>query len=284
MHRSSRSVEAKPPNRSRVCVCSISRASSRAVAGRTLASHGAQTLLVNGPHLPNIAPLVIDTGRGKRSTWIDLRDAAGIDTLHALAHDADVFLQSYRPGARGARLRAACAGDAAPRHRVCVDIRVRACGAVGAAARLRQPRAVGERDRVAGAAGRARAAPPAVPGARSRNGLSRGVRCNDRAAPGARRGSWHVRLSLAQTDAGCSRSATCRTACRHPISRIPTCATGSSASRRRSARSTRCGRPSGCRRPRRRLRARPCRSVPTRRAGASAGGGGRYLRSSTTKS
>jgi hypothetical protein len=60
-------------------------------------------LLVNGPHLPNIAPLVIDTGRGKRSATLDLRDAAGCEQLRALARDADVFLQAYRPGALAAR-------------------------------------------------------------------------------------------------------------------------------------------------------------------------------------
>lgn len=86
-----------------VRVLDLTRIIAGPVAGRTLASHGAQTLLVNGPHLPNIAPLVIDNGRGKRSTWIDLRDDAGVDTLHALARDADVFLQSYRPGALAAR-------------------------------------------------------------------------------------------------------------------------------------------------------------------------------------
>ncbi|HDR8947045.1 TPA: CoA transferase [Burkholderia vietnamiensis] len=86
-----------------VRVLDLTRIIAGPVAGRTLASHGAQTLLVNGPHLPNIASLVIDNGRGKRSTWIDLRDAAGAAALHALARDADVFVQSYRPGALAAR-------------------------------------------------------------------------------------------------------------------------------------------------------------------------------------
>ncbi|GBH24694.1 CoA transferase [Burkholderia vietnamiensis] len=86
-----------------VRVLDLTRINAGPVAGRTLASHGAQTLLVNGPHLPNIASLVIDNGRGKRSTWIDLRDAAGAAALHALARDADVFVQSYRPGALAAR-------------------------------------------------------------------------------------------------------------------------------------------------------------------------------------
>ncbi|WP_322039935.1 CoA transferase [Burkholderia diffusa] len=86
-----------------VRVLDLTRIIAGPVAGRTLASHGAQTLLVNGPHLPNIASLVIDNGRGKRSTWIDLREAAGVATLRELARDADVFLQAYRPGALAAR-------------------------------------------------------------------------------------------------------------------------------------------------------------------------------------
>lgn len=86
-----------------VRVLDLTRIIAGPVAGRTLASHGAQTLLVNGPHLPNIAPLVIDNGRGKRSAWIDLRDTSGVATLQALVRDADVFLQSYRPGALAAR-------------------------------------------------------------------------------------------------------------------------------------------------------------------------------------
>jgi crotonobetainyl-CoA:carnitine CoA-transferase CaiB-like acyl-CoA transferase len=86
-----------------VRVLDLTRIIAGPVAGRALAQHGAQVLLVNGPHLPNIAPLVIDTGRGKRSATVDLRDADGCATLRALAADADVFLQAYRPGALAAR-------------------------------------------------------------------------------------------------------------------------------------------------------------------------------------
>jgi len=86
-----------------VRVLDLSRIIAGPVAGRALASHGAQVLLVNGPHLPNIAPLVIDTGRGKRSATLDLREAAGRARLEALTRDADVFLQAYRPGALAAR-------------------------------------------------------------------------------------------------------------------------------------------------------------------------------------
>jgi crotonobetainyl-CoA:carnitine CoA-transferase CaiB-like acyl-CoA transferase len=82
-----------------VRVLDLSRIIAGPVAGRTLAQHGADVLLVNGPHLPNIAPLVIDNGRGKRSALLDLRRDDERDTLCALAREADVFLQAYRPGA-----------------------------------------------------------------------------------------------------------------------------------------------------------------------------------------
>lgn len=85
-----------------VRVLDLSRIIAGPVAGRTLAQHGADVLLVNGPHLPNIAPLVIDNGRGKRSAVLDLRQAHERATLHALANEADVFLQAYRPGALAA--------------------------------------------------------------------------------------------------------------------------------------------------------------------------------------
>jgi hypothetical protein len=55
-------------------------------------------MLVTSPHLPSIAPLVIDTGRGKLSTQIDLRDPPGRDALTRLIAEADVFVQGYRPG------------------------------------------------------------------------------------------------------------------------------------------------------------------------------------------
>jgi hypothetical protein len=47
-------------------VLDLTRILAGPVAGRTLAAHGADVLLVNGPHLPNIGAIA-DTSRGKRS-------------------------------------------------------------------------------------------------------------------------------------------------------------------------------------------------------------------------
>jgi crotonobetainyl-CoA:carnitine CoA-transferase CaiB-like acyl-CoA transferase len=69
------------------------------VCGRCLAAHGAEVLLVTSPHLPSIEPLVIDTGRGKRSTFLDLREARDKERLRQLLANADIIVQGYRPGA-----------------------------------------------------------------------------------------------------------------------------------------------------------------------------------------
>ncbi|SCU86028.1 Acyl-CoA transferase/carnitine dehydratase [Cupriavidus necator] len=81
-----------------VRVLDFTRIIAGPVAGRTLAAHGAEVLLVTAPHLPSIPPLVIDTGRGKRSCQLDLRDPDDKRTLHKLLHGADVMVQGYRPG------------------------------------------------------------------------------------------------------------------------------------------------------------------------------------------
>ena len=67
-------------------------------AGRTLAEHGADVLLVNSPRLDNIDPFVIDTSHGKRSAYLELDDPDDAARLRTLAAGADVFVQGYRGG------------------------------------------------------------------------------------------------------------------------------------------------------------------------------------------
>ena len=125
--------------RCRACGCSTCRAIiAGPVAGRALAHHGAHVLLINGPHLPNIAPLVIDNGRGKRSAVLDLRAAAGRETLQRLLRPTPT--SSFRRIAQAHWLRAASVqgtGARCGRHRLCVGVRVWARRAVGAATRFR---------------------------------------------------------------------------------------------------------------------------------------------------
>jgi hypothetical protein len=56
-------------------------------------------LLVSSPDLPAIPWLTIDTGRGKLSTFIDLKRDEGRNKLKELLTEADIFSQGYRPQA-----------------------------------------------------------------------------------------------------------------------------------------------------------------------------------------
>src|SRR4029079_11075851 len=82
-----------------VRVLDLTRVIAGPVCGRTLAAHGADVLLVSGPGIPVIESLVVDTGRGKRTTYIALGDPAGRETLRRLLAEPDILVQGYRPGA-----------------------------------------------------------------------------------------------------------------------------------------------------------------------------------------
>ena len=84
---------------SNVNVLDLTKVIAGPVCGRTLASYGANVMRVGAKHLPFIEPLVIDTGLGKKSTFLDLRDPTDNDKLKLLLRDADIFVQGYRPGA-----------------------------------------------------------------------------------------------------------------------------------------------------------------------------------------
>src|SRR3954471_10670180 len=75
-----------------VRVLDLTRVIAGPVCGRTLAAHGSDVMLVTAAHLPQMGPLVIDSGRGKLSTFVDLREPAGRGTLGGLLREADVFV------------------------------------------------------------------------------------------------------------------------------------------------------------------------------------------------
>lgn len=83
-------------------VLDLSRVIAGPVAGRTLAAHGADVLLVSGPKLPAIPWLTIDTGRGKLTTFVELKSDAGRAQMRELLKNADIFSQGYRPRALSA--------------------------------------------------------------------------------------------------------------------------------------------------------------------------------------
>jgi crotonobetainyl-CoA:carnitine CoA-transferase CaiB-like acyl-CoA transferase len=85
-----------------VRVLDLSRIIAAPVAARTLAQHGADVLAVSAAHLPNLPAVVVDTGRGKRATQLDLREHDQRAILCNLIREADIFLHAYRPGALAA--------------------------------------------------------------------------------------------------------------------------------------------------------------------------------------
>ncbi len=80
-------------------VLDLTRVIAGPVCGRTLAAHGAEVMRITAEHLPYMAPLVIDNGRGKLSAFLDLRDTQDKSRLVELVRQSDIFIQGYRPGA-----------------------------------------------------------------------------------------------------------------------------------------------------------------------------------------
>ncbi len=80
-------------------VLDLTRVIAGPVCGRALAAHGAEVMRITAPHLPGLPNLDIDTGRGKLSAALDLRAVDDRDRLLGLLRQAHVFVQGYRPGA-----------------------------------------------------------------------------------------------------------------------------------------------------------------------------------------
>jgi crotonobetainyl-CoA:carnitine CoA-transferase CaiB-like acyl-CoA transferase len=84
-------------------VLDLTRVLAGPTCARTLAEHGADVLKITGAHLPNIGYQEYDTGHGKLSGNLDLREQRDMDALRDLVRQGDVFSQGYRPGTLGMR-------------------------------------------------------------------------------------------------------------------------------------------------------------------------------------
>jgi crotonobetainyl-CoA:carnitine CoA-transferase CaiB-like acyl-CoA transferase len=82
-----------------VKVLDLTRVLAGPVCTRTLAAHGAEVTRVIASHLPEIDAALPDTTLGKRTHTLDLRDRSDADQLRVFVRAADIFVQSYRPGA-----------------------------------------------------------------------------------------------------------------------------------------------------------------------------------------
>src|SRR5258706_11606940 len=86
-----------------VRVLDLTRVLAGPTCARTLAEHGADVLKITAKHLPNIGYQEYDTGHGKLSAHLDLREPRDFETLRGLVREVDVFSQGYRPGTLGQR-------------------------------------------------------------------------------------------------------------------------------------------------------------------------------------
>ena len=86
-----------------VRVLDLTRVLAGPTCARTLAEHGADVLKITAAHLPNLGYQEWDTGHGKLSAQLDLRQPADLATLKDLVRGTDVFSQGYRPGTLGGR-------------------------------------------------------------------------------------------------------------------------------------------------------------------------------------
>jgi crotonobetainyl-CoA:carnitine CoA-transferase CaiB-like acyl-CoA transferase len=183
-------------------VLDLTRILAGPVAGRTLAAYGADVMLVNSPTLPNIGAIA-ETSRGKLSAHVDLRDATGRDTMRTLLKDARVFIQGYRPG--GLEALGFDANDAATIKPGLVYVSLTAYGNEGPWAKRRGfdslvQTAMGFNDAEAKAADETKPGPLPMQILDHATGYLIAM-CVSAALIRQQHegGSWHVRLSLAQT-------------------------------------------------------------------------------------
>jgi len=83
---------------SNIRVLDLTRVLAGPTCARTLAEQGADVMKVSAPHIPFITYQEYDTGHGKLSTHLDLRNEEERERLRDLARACDVFSQGYRPG------------------------------------------------------------------------------------------------------------------------------------------------------------------------------------------
>ena len=153
------------------------------VCGRVLAAHGADVLHVTPSGWPVLLDLVRDTDFGKRQCVADL------DGVRALAAEADVFVQSYRPGSLGFT-----AADLAAARPGIVVVSLSAYGHTGP---WRQRR--GFDSLVQMATGIAAGDPPVPLPAQALDHGTGWLAAHGAMTALSRGGSWHVRVSLART-------------------------------------------------------------------------------------
>lgn len=80
-------------------VLDLTRVIAGPVGTRTLAALGAEVLRIDAPLSAELPLQWLDTGPGKRSAHLQLRNRLDRERLHRLLDDTDVLVTGYRPGA-----------------------------------------------------------------------------------------------------------------------------------------------------------------------------------------
>lgn len=86
-----------------VRVLDLTRVLAGPTCAKNLAEHGADVLRISRPGLADSGVLDFDTGVGKLSADLDMRDAVQMEQMRELVRGCDVFSQAYRPGTLDAR-------------------------------------------------------------------------------------------------------------------------------------------------------------------------------------
>lgn len=84
-------------------VLDLTRVIAGPACGRTLAEQGADVMKISAEHLPFLRRQEFETGHGKLSAYLDLRQDKDRETLRGLIRECDVFSQGYRPGTLAGR-------------------------------------------------------------------------------------------------------------------------------------------------------------------------------------
>jgi len=81
-----------------VRVVDLTRVLAGPTCAKTLAEHGADVLHISAPHLEKMGRFDVETGIGKRQTYLDLNVPEQKESLLELIRTTDVFSQGYRLG------------------------------------------------------------------------------------------------------------------------------------------------------------------------------------------
>jgi CoA-transferase family III len=73
------------------------------MVGRTIAEQGADVLRITSPQCPFLRPILHDAGHGKRNAFLDINSEADALRLKGLIKNADIMVDSFRPGSLARR-------------------------------------------------------------------------------------------------------------------------------------------------------------------------------------